>query len=29
LRWREPAGGCKFERANVRRGFPAGVAGLC
>src|SRR5258707_3250515 len=29
LRCREPAGGCKFESANVRRGFPAGVAGLC
>src|SRR5258708_13082321 len=28
LRCREPAGGCKFESANVRRGFPAGVAGL-
>src|SRR6266481_5254637 len=29
LRWREPAGGCKFESVNERRPFAAGFAGLC
>src|SRR5882762_3360793 len=29
LRWREPAGGCKFESVKERRAFAAGFAGLC
>src|SRR5438552_2528820 len=29
LRWREPAGGCKFASVNERRPFDTGFAGLC
>src|SRR5438445_9097947 len=29
LRWREPAGGCKFASVKERRSFGAGVALLC